>query len=125
MLRIELLDILVSANCQPVVPADPLRVVFTLAIENTSSLPAEGIIVSAGLKGNPGATTFAVSPPSTGEVTAGTTTDVKFTKVDGTASGTPGCNWCNATDARMVLEIDVSGQSMTLDELISSASCTF
>lgn len=115
-----------SADCMPVTPPDPLSYVFTLFVDNSqNSLALQVDVLSATLTGSAGTTTFDVEALGPGLVAAGTTAELDFQKVPGSASGTDGCAFCGATDTMLVLEAVAGGMPVEISSFAGSLSCAF
>ena len=124
--RIEIRSALGTADCQPVITADPLGVDIVLSVDNTANPQALQLSVTgASIETVMGATDFEVTPLATTLVNAGVETTLPFAKVKNTASGLSGCSYCSETAIDLGLSLSAAGVPLVVEGVLDSFSCTF
>jgi hypothetical protein len=113
-----------NANCQPVIPSDPLNVSADLSMTNAGASPVSAEIGFAQIDSASGNTVFAMTPTNV-QVGAGETLAVELQKVPNSGSGTNGCSYCSATDLSFSVDIVIGLASQTVTGAVSSIGCTF
>lgn len=126
---IEVISAIGGANCQPVVPPDPMDMSITLEVDNTMNAQALQVAVNeVSIEGAQFVSRFEVDMVQSGLVSAGTTGKLDLVKVPGSLSGTPGsgCAWCelgNLQSATLLLDVVAEGIPFTIEGRVDSYGC--
>ncbi len=126
---IEVVSAIGQANCQPVVPPDPMGMGITLEVDNTMNAQALQVAVNeVSIENDQFVSRFEVDILQSGLISAGTTGQLELVKVPGSLSGTPGsgCAWCdldNLQTATLFLDVVAEGIPFTIEGRVDSYGC--
>jgi hypothetical protein len=115
-----------GTDCMPSIPPDPLYLDFVLGFDNTAGSQAvNGQLLGASLVGSAGSTSFLVTPLTTGAVAPGAYEEFYFSKVPNSAKGTPGCNWCGASQITLHVDVEVGGSPHPVSTPLDGVGCAY
>lgn len=114
-----------SANCQPEIADDPLRLEIVIAADNSAGSANATISVEAARVVSVDGTTTYKTNPTDVIISAGSSQEVVFDKIADSAEGTNGCEYCGSTDLQGELDLLVDGAPLQLSGNINSMSCAF
>lgn len=120
-----------GANCQPVVPPDPMNMEIVLEVDNTMNAQALQVSVTgAAIQGDNAFSSFEVDILQSGLISAGTKGTLELLKVPGSLMGSPGsgCAWCELDELQnstLILDVVAEGLTFTVEGRVDSYGCSF
>jgi len=117
----------VTANCMPIVPADPATIGGTLTVKNGTGAPIGPVTAELGVLRAPGGAPYAtwkIDKIDLGTIAAGATGEKAWKKTADTWSSDPADQICKKCSTEAVVELTVQGLGTTSGTPVASATTT-